>query len=127
MAIETTRISATAPKIESNISRGGMVEISVNAFCATSRGWIFGFSSLRDDLPVYACSTCRGESIGSGGGGGVNTGSFNGGISARSEKLVPEDGPAAAWDIIGSPATPGVGCSTSGSTAATDKTDSGNV
>src|SRR5258708_13257528 len=58
--------------------------------------------------------------------GGTKTGSLSGGISARSEKLVPGETAAESdimgSDIIGSTATRGACCSDSCSTTAADKT-----
>jgi hypothetical protein len=59
---------------------------------------------------------CDGSGI-----GGTYTGSFNGGISARSEKLVPAELGAGA-DIIGSPPTLGDCSCVSGSSTAADIT-----
>src|ERR1019366_3580239 len=66
------------------------------------------------------CTTGRDDSAGSGT-GGAKTGSLSGGISARSEKLLPDE-PATGSDIIGSTATRGECRSVSCSTTAADKT-----
>src|SRR5208282_375755 len=119
-ATATTRISPTAARIEYSINCGGMVEISLNAISTTSRGWILGFSSFRGSFCGKTCSSGRDASSGSGA-GGVKTGSLRGGISARSEKLLPDE-PAAGSAIIGSKATRGECRSDSRSTTAADKT-----
>src|SRR5208337_2865757 len=116
-AIAITRMIPTAPRIENSISRGGIVAISFIAFSATSRGWIFGFSSC---FRGWNCTTGCNGSAGSGA-GCAKTGSLSGGSSSRSEKLLPDE-PASGSDIMGSTATRGNGCSVSCSSTAADNT-----
>src|SRR5882757_2726532 len=100
------------------ISWGGTVLISLIALSATSLGWIVGFSSF---LP-RSWASGDGSNVsgtGSGGGGGAKTGSFIGGSSSMSEKLLPAEVAGAGAVIIGSNALDACS-SVSGSAIAAD-------
>src|SRR5712664_1964216 len=87
-AMATIRIRKPAPSRAYIINWGGTVLVSVIARSATSRTCTLGFSSFWE----RRCASGDGSDTSAiGSGGGANTGSFIGGSSSKSEKLLPAE------------------------------------